>query len=80
LERVVMAWEREESRVVERAFELWGLERVRRRMWPRCGAGMSVVWRRGVGERVVERLRCWLGGERWWGKRWLVRRRVRVWG
>jgi len=81
-ERVVISWLRRGRRERERALALCRLERVRMRMEPRWGAGMSVVWRRGVGERVVERLRlrCWVGGGRWWGKRELVRRRVRLWG
>jgi len=66
-ERVVISWLRWERRAVERAFELEGLERVRRRMWPRWGAGMSWVVRRGVGGRV-EKLRGEGREGRWrWG-------------
>jgi hypothetical protein len=65
-ERVVISWLRVERRERERAFELWGLERVRRRMWPRWGAGMSWVVRRG-GVGGVEK---WRGDGRWGEERW----------
>lgn len=42
-----MALVREDRRERERAFRLEGEERVRMRMCPVCGAGMSVVVRRG---------------------------------
>lgn len=47
---------RAERRDSERALRLRGEESVRIRMWPVCGAGMSVVVRRGVegGGVVVE--------------------------
>jgi len=43
----LISWESEERRVRERAFRLWGLQRVRIFMWPVCGAGRVVVFRRG---------------------------------
>jgi len=64
MDRVVISWVREERRVVEKALRLRGLLRVRIRIRPRCGAGMSWVVRTGGGRGVVERWRGW-GMERW---------------